>query len=473
MFRNSSRLILPPKTLNFEKSVQYIFEVHAMQDNRVGSAQIILFINQPPRIGPCSISPTIGTQYSTLFSIVCQKEVSEDRQLTYDVLANGSTVFSSDENKFNVRLISNEHLQIKVQDDLGSSVSRDIHVTLSDIPELNDYQDIKTFLIGNNNDSSGLEHHIQTGDFYTAIAMIRTAVQPINKLADYEETHFLASQILDNMQSLEFNRPVQLEILTDVMCSISKCGPVDYRLAKLNSRLLNRFSIFLEALSSDLDTHEQRIIEEAAQRIVETSQNLIQPFDNVDVTHDYNIPVPNEYPFEEQYDDYGDLDNTVLEKVEDLLCSTSAIHSVMQSLSTFFAAAMEPEEPTLVFSYGNITAITYVKSGQDSGDAVIAPIQNNETQVVVTEGYLRSNGLYGRDQKFVVSGVFFEQNPFWWYPEPNRGDELQMLFVSRGRSRIKALRTISSRRVSDLTINFNYSCSINIFCRILYKCCAL
>lgn len=446
-FRKSSRLILPPNFLNFiETSVhQYIFEAHADQDNRVGSAQIILSINEPPKIGPCSISPTIGTQYSTVFSIICQVEGSENRQLTYDVLQNGSILISSDEHKFNVRLFSNEQLQIKVQDALGSSVIREVQVTLSEMPELNSYQDIREFLIGNNA-SSGLAYLIKTGDFYTAIAMIRTAIQPISRLEIYEEKHFMASQILENMQGLEFTRPIQLEILSDVMCTISKCGPVDHRLAKLNGRLLNRFGIFLDALCSDLETPEQRIIEEAAKRIVETLQNLIQPFDNVDVTHDYNVPVPNEYPFEEQYGDYGDLDNMVLQKVEDLLYSTEAIHRVLQSLSKFFAEAMEPEEPTLVLNYGNITAVTYVKSGQDYGDAEAS--QNNETRVVVSDGYLRSNGFYGRDQKFVVSCVFFEQNPFWWYPEPNRDEEVQMLFVSRGSSRTKAWRPTMRRRVS-------------------------
>lgn len=448
-FHNSSRLILPPNSLNFiETSVQYIFEVHAKQDKRVGSAQIILSINRPPLIGPCSISPKIGTQYSTLFTIVCQREELESRQLTFDLMQNESTLISSDENKFSVRLFSNENLQVKVHDALGSSVCRKVQVTLSEMPELNSYQDIKNFFI-QNNDSSGLPQLVQNGDFYTAIAMIRTAIQPISKLENYGEKHSLVSKILDNLQSLEFSRPTQLEILTDVICAISGCGPVDHRLAKLNSRLLNKIDIVLELMCSDLETPEQRIIEKAAHRIVETLQNLIQPFDNADVTHDYNIPVPNEYPFEENYEDYGDFDNKVLDTVEDLLCSTEAIYSVMQSLSKFFAAAMEPEEPTLVLNYGNVTAVTYVKSGQDSGDAIIELTPNDETQIVVTEGYLRSNGLYGRAQKFVVSGVFFKQNPFWWFPEPNRDDELQMLFVSRSGSRMKAWRPTSRRRVSN------------------------
>lgn len=454
-FPKSSRLILPPNSLNFiETSVQYIFEVLAQQEKRVGSAQIILTINRPPQIGPCSISPTIGTQYSTLFSIVCQREDLENRQLTFDVLQNGSTLISSDENKFNVRLFSNETLKIKVQDTLGSSAFREVQVTLSEMPELNNYQDIKNFLIGNN-ESSGLAHLAQNGDFYTAIALIRTSIQRIGRLDIYEEKHSLASQILDNLQSLEFNRPVQLEIHTDVMCAISRCVPVDHRLAKLNSKLLNRLSIFLEGMCSDLETPEQRIIEKAARRIVETLHNLIQPFDKIDVTHDYNVPVPNEYPFEEHYEDYGDLDNKVLDKVEDLLCSTEAIRNVMQSLSKIFAAAMEPEEPTLVLNYGKITAITYVKSGQDAGDVEIKLIPNNETRVVVSEGYLRSNGLYGRSKKFVVSGVFFEQNPFWWYPEPNQDEEVQMIFVSRGSSRTKTWGTTSRRRVSNFKMTYN------------------
>lgn len=403
-------------------------------------------MNRSPQIGPCTISPQSGTQYSTIFSINCQKEAHEDRQLTYELLQNGSTVISSFDSSFSVRLSASENLKVKVQDALGSSVVRDVQVTLSIMPALNSYKDINEFLIGNKN-TTGLANLIQTGDFDTATAMIRTAVEPIRSLEIYEEKHSFASQILENLNSLELNKPVQLAMLSDVMCAISKCVPVDHRLAQLNSVLLNRFAIFLDSMSVGLETTEQRIIEEAAQNIVETLSNLIQPFDNVDVSHDYNVPVPHEYPFAEQYDDYVDLDNEVVDKTEHLLSSTESIHTVMQSLSNFFANAMEPDEPTLIMNYGNITTVTYVKSGQDAGDAVIES-GNNETRVVVSDGYLRTNGFYGRELKFVVSSVLFQQNPFWWFPEPNRDDELVMLFVRRGGSRLKAIKSQSRRRVS-------------------------
>lgn len=417
---------------------QFNAQVVVEENSITGLARIQLKRHNQPVGGHCSISPLEGLELITEFHVRCRSFRTTELPLRFTMYQGEMVIKWSALADFNVSLFNTEDLRfvrgsVHAVDQLGSKsiVNVDISVRPFTLP-LN----VSDFL----NETKNI---IEYGDFHRALLMLKMVASSIVDLPNETDKSQLTESVLDQMIAIDL---VQIHFARMVIQSVMPLGEIQNMTSavalKLSILIRKSCSAMLGFYIESPQAADEQLILGNINNTLQLMDRVIQPFKTIPFLSDYQVPLPVEYPFTEDYPEYEDFHPDVLFTIKNMLQATNNLHASLQDLSQLYFQIVQPEEDSTYIRTGSMT---FINTAKDAGHIYL---EDHNTLVSVESSSVGPMS---------VSAAIFQSNPYWWYPESIRpNSDVLMLFVSDH----------PTQSYSSLRLNNQGSHSINIFTKI-------
>lgn len=442
-------LIIPPSF--FQSIGTYLIEASVTDESgKIGKSQIQIetyFEPLPATQITCSIKPTVGIEFRTVFHVICEN-THDAGQLKYSLLQNGMPLTTSNNAKFMVRLNANAVVRMNVADIFGAELSVpmpaiSVNAALSANQTLDDTETL-------------LNQIDEVASTMASIVILNTVLAAMPTFAATEKL-LLTAKLFDRIRMVEINRFPQLIAFADI---VSRIVLNNTESIIADQMLLLKITTIFDKISTDLSTHFMADeFTNAGDEIRSTTQILMEVIEAVtvpivsDTFVDATNIIEEPDPLNEHYPDYGEVDESILERSENRLAQTNAIIGLVTALSYSFARNMEANEPEVRVDVKNITYIARCQDDEsdDDGFQFMTTVNNN---VIAT--------VWNARTQFVATTIFHE-NPLWWLPDTfasvAKSDVILLNMITPPTTR----RGIRQRRASKFERSSSSQTTIDMF----------
>lgn len=367
--KNTDRLIFEPNY--FKDHLHYEFQAIITQNNNIGSSNFELQINLPPKSRNCSINPSSGKEYETIFDIKCNNY--DSIPLTYLIFQNDHLLFSSKDNPLNLRLNKGSMITVEIRDVYGSSILIEIPVIVE--PNLVDL------------DKSEV---IYSSDVSSMIVLV-------NMLKDQN----LIFKILD---IIEINTDLRVFLVLDVLEKITEKMIFDHSLINKTSKIMIKIvdsftKIFTEEVLYEDDFRKY------SKKLLKLANHIISP-EVIPVFNDQLIIPPNFNDLlSEDYPEYQDFDVNIIDVINSIYYGARSITCLINSLGIISSMRLEISEPIIQINTSEIYFNALISKDQTLFKGI-------SSKIILDRKFISNFN----ESIIKVQITFFEKNPYWWFP---------------------------------------------------------
>jgi REJ domain/PLAT/LH2 domain len=383
---NSSRAVVLPFKLKNERNV---LNVKVYEGERIGEAFLVIKPLKQPTVD-CKITPSNGVEFITNFTIDCTSTATH-----FEVFQDNALIGKFYSKQIIAKLKASNGIQIKVIDDRGAFTEINVPISVEELT----IESVNEFIMGLTTYSS-LHQLIASNDFKSSAAMIYVAIKNLN-----EENAELMTKIIEEIYKIPLADAETILIVTDVLRKIAEKTKTEHFQRPKVGLILKEVALKLK-IFHEIRSDEARNITKNVLAVVE---NLSFPLEIMENQNNELIPADQRL---DDYLEYGDFDNEIIEKMNNLLSTGNNIEKVVKSLLQLLAKFVEPEEPAIEMTSENHKFIVF---GKDFSESLTGQNISLYSSKVVIESY---NMILHEIIK--VSLISFKNlNPFWFVEERN------------------------------------------------------
>ncbi|CAO1308180.1 unnamed protein product [Diamesa serratosioi] len=415
---SSSRAIILPYFIDSDVSS---LTVTVSQNKKTSTTSIDLITDTaPPQ--KCKITPDTGIAFVTEFEIECDaspdKSLEKKNRPTKSIYQNN--VFLVKFSSRSYKLILNEmpdgvkHIEIKVQSLQGAFVVYNLDVVVEKLK----IEHIWKFIRGETGDFS-LCDLVEMNDLPKAVAMIYLAIDRMSP--DNEE---VAKILLDEILKMKLVDSDSIVVLSNVLKEFSSKLLMTHELRGKIAKVFDKISKAINEFVDDSKINPQFTIlsvTNITHNMLITTSNLLEPHEMIE-SHQNLDGINSDDRFDD-YQDYEDLDVRVMNKVENLLSTSTSINRLVQSIFKCYVLMVDPEEPPENIMMNNLNFTFFEIDLKNSHENVTLYAFN--TTIFFNKSLIRSLN-YAKSLKIGLLS-FKNHHPFWWATEKTH--QLSNVFI--------------------------------------------
>ncbi|XP_061389928.1 uncharacterized protein LOC133325120 [Musca vetustissima] len=370
-----------------------------------GQTAIELKVNTPPSGGECSVEPSIGIAFETVFHIECVDYEDKYMPLEYHYYSDKFPLKRISDPKIILKLPTSKILKIQICDQWSACNETELKVEISALPKP---KNLYEFLMTN---GTNLKGFIENSQRLTAIVLIKTVVEFVN---DDNAVQLLAEQ-LHNFHPLTMIEVEQwLTICHDLIMNIR---PLDYHKSLAITEYLRKLSKGLEFIIADkeivylnLETYQV-----ATQQLINLVKEFATPWESLmEVQALFPETIVAHDPLAEHYSEFLDFDILVIEKITNWLESSRELQKCFELMSSQASNIYQPEEPAFIINENLFEMLIYAI---DKAKTQIFSSKDQSIELYIGNETIRELQRQLNAKEIILQMGYMGYNRFWWYPQ--------------------------------------------------------